>query len=49
MIHKNQLKRPYKNGIRTDFHNDRIPPVKSQCTAYSIIFTDPIYKSDKGY
>lgn len=49
MANNNQLKKPYEDEIRTDFHNNRMPPVKSACTTYSIILIDPVDKGDKGY
>ena len=49
MANNNQLKKPYEDEIRTDFHNNRMPPVKSACRTYSIILIDPVYKGDKGY
>ena len=35
--------------IRTDFHDEGLPPEKTKSFANSIIFIDSVYRSDKRY
>ena len=39
----------YKNEIKTDFHDEGLPPEETPCLTYSLVLLDSVYKSDKSY
>ena len=39
----------FNNEIKTDFHDEGLPPEQTPCLAYSLIPSDSVHKSDKSY
>ena len=44
-----QLKKSYKNDIKTDFHDEESPQEQSPCSRYKQMLINSVCKNDESY